>query len=487
MSQRIGAGDPPGAALTLQQNQYDILGRVVLATNALGGVTTNLHLANGAGGRREVTVNPDGGAVTNDYLLDGRLQSVAGTAAMPAQYEYGVEQDDANGAWAAYTLEIKLAADGGTNEWTKSYQDGAGRTYKTFYAADSAPYPQRQSLYNSYGQVAQEVDPDGVTTFYLYNAQGDREYTVVDMNSNGQPDLDGPDRVTHTISDAITVVAWGSLAAWRTRVWQRDDNDNEVLVSEQWASADGTRSASIAFGLTNQTQTVYAANGYRYVTNTAGDGSYAVATYQYGLVRAVAWSDSNSSPLSSVNYGYDSQDRQNTATDTRNGTTSTTFNNADLPLTVTTPSPDGVQPGLTTTFYYDSSLRTTNTVQPDQASVLASFYPNGLPAQSWGARTYPAGYGYTTQGRMQTMTNWSAFPSGGARVTTWNYDPYRGWLAGQDLRRQHARPELRVHACRSSPGPHVGAGCQHHLQPQPRRGPGRGQLFGFDSERDVWP
>jgi YD repeat-containing protein len=29
------------------------------------------------------------------------------------------------------------------------------------------------------------------------------------------------------------------------------------------------------------------------------------------------------------------------------------------------------------------------------------------------------------------MTNWSGFPSTGARVTTWNYDAYRGWLTSK--------------------------------------------------------
>jgi YD repeat-containing protein len=34
---------------------------------------------------------------------------------------------------------------------------------------------------------------------------------------------------------------------------------------------------------------------------------------------------------------------------------------------------------------------------------------------------------------MYQMTNWSSFSSGGgARVTTWNYDPYRGWLVSKN-------------------------------------------------------
>jgi hypothetical protein len=39
-----------------------------------------------------------------------------------------------------------------------------------------------------------------------------------------------------------------------------------------------------------------------------------------------------------------------------------------------------------------------------------------------------AWYACDAQGRMASMTNWSALPSTGARVTTWTYDAYRGWL-----------------------------------------------------------
>ena len=42
------------------------------------------------------------------------------------------------------------------------------------------------------------------------------------------------------------------------------------------------------------------------------------------------------------------------------------------------------------------------------------------------------GYGYDYAGPMQTMTNWTSFSGGtGARVTTWNYDAYRGRLTGK--------------------------------------------------------
>src|SRR6185436_155710 len=45
--------------------------------------------------------------------------------------------------------------------------------------------------------------------------------------------------------------------------------------------------------------------------------------------------------------------------------------------------------------------------------------------------TYPVGNGYDAQGRMTKMTNWTSFPSAGARVTTWNYDQYNGRFASK--------------------------------------------------------
>jgi hypothetical protein len=96
--------------------------------------------------------------------------------------------------------------------------------------------------------------------------------------------------------------------------------------------------------------------------------------------------------------------RQNTVTDARNGTTTYAFNNADQVVSVTTPPPGNGQAPQTTTTYFDAMQRGTNIVQP------------------------PVGYRYDAQGRMTHMTNWSTYPSSGARVTTWNYDSQRGWL-----------------------------------------------------------
>src|SRR5439155_13655494 len=130
-------------------------------------------------------------------------------------------------------------------------------------------------------------------------------------------------------------------------------------------------------------------------------------------------------------YAYDAHGRQSTAMDARNGVTTYGYNNADQITSVTTPAPEEGK-GTQTTIYYDTSLRAWKMVHPDHTSVTNEYYPTGLLKRTYGSRTYAAGYGYDAQGRMQAMTNWTTFASGvGARVTTWNYDPYRGFLSNK--------------------------------------------------------
>jgi len=76
-------------------------------------------------------------------------------------------------------------------------------------------------------------------------------------------------------------------------------------------------------------------------------------------------------------------------------------------------------------------LRATNIVQPDGTKVTNVFSQRGELVRNSGSRTYPVGYAYDAQGRLKNMTNWSAFPSTGARVTTWHYDALRGWLTNK--------------------------------------------------------
>ena len=139
--------------------------------------------------------------------------------------------------------------------------------------------------------------------------------------------------------------------------------------------------------------------------------------------------------MTQVTYSYDAHGRKWKETDARNGITIYTYNDADQVVTVTTPAPNTTQAAQTTTTYYDVSFRAWKVTAADGTSITNEFYKTGGLKRTYGSRTYPVAYGYDPQGRMTKMTNWTTFDAGGsgsgARVTTWNYDAYRGWLSSK--------------------------------------------------------
>jgi RHS repeat-associated protein len=286
------------------------------------------------------------------------------------------------------------------------------------------------------GQLSKQIDPDGVTTLYQYDAKGQVVYTALDMNKNSVIDFGGVDHITYTVSD---VVNDNSVNVNRTRtyVWPTNNVNISNLVSTVETSVDGLQGWNITWnngvGLTNYSQTVYGpANGYTIVTAIAPDGSSTVTTNQNGRAISVTQKDFTGAQIGQTIYGYDTLGRQNTATDARNGTTTSFFNADDQGTGTLTPSPDGVQGGQLTTNVLDSMGHVVQTTLPDNTSVTSLYYPNGLLEETYGSRTYPVQYTYDYAGRMKTMTTWTNFAtSSGAATTTWNYDPYRGWLAGK--------------------------------------------------------
>jgi YD repeat-containing protein len=148
-------------------------------------------------------------------------------------------------------------------------------------------------------------------------------------------------------------------------------------------------------------------------------------------VSSVTLYASNGVQVAKTTCGYDSHGRQSTVTDARNGTTTYTFNNADQVASVTTPAPGNGQSAQATFTFYNLILQATNTVLPDGGSLTNVYSLRGELVKTSGARTYPVAYSYDAQGRLKTMTNWSKAFQSGARVTTWNYDGYRGFLTNK--------------------------------------------------------
>ena len=436
VTQRIGTDQ---SVITLSQSAYDTAGRVTSQTNALLGETRFAETIDGSGQRVRTTTFPDGGTRIETFFRDGQLASLTGTAVQPVRYEYGIETE--GGVQRLGTKEIKLDASfADTSQWTKQYTDMAGRDYKTLYAGPGGHY--RQSFYNSRGQLWKTRDPDDVTTLYQYDSRGGLVTTAIDMDRDGIVDR-GSSGSTDRVHDSLTTVTtYSGTNVRQTEQWvfTTDSSPSTNLVAVSRISTDGLRSWNTVYRdgptpVVTATRTVYAGNGNRYITNTAPDGSYVLSAYTYGRLVSVTRRNSSHGQLGKTTYGYDTHGRQATVTDARNGTTTLAHNDADLVTAVTTPAPGTGQPAQTTVTQYNPMLQAIRIVQPDGSSVTNEYHLTGLLARTYGSRSYPVGYGYDAQGRMTSMTNWTAFDPVGAgigeRVTTWNYHASRGWLSNK--------------------------------------------------------
>jgi YD repeat-containing protein len=99
-----------GTSVVLSRTSFDLAGRILRQTNALGGVTTYQYDTTPEGGRRVTTTYPEGGTRIEEYYRDGRLKRLVGTAVQPVAYDYGIAQGD--GVWHQYTLEPRPAMEG---------------------------------------------------------------------------------------------------------------------------------------------------------------------------------------------------------------------------------------------------------------------------------------------------------------------------------------------------------------------------------------
>jgi YD repeat-containing protein len=174
------------------------------------------------------------------------------------------------------------------------------------------------------------------------------------------------------------------------------------------------------------------ASGLRIVTSTAPDGSYTVATNQYGRLLSVTRRDASGNQIAKSDYGFDEYGRQNTITDARTGTTTSYFNNADQVSQVNSPPPASGQNAQITSSSFDSMGRVIYSFLPDNTGVTYKYNLAGLVTTNYGSRIYPVTYTYEAQGQVKTMTTWTNFNGKtGPATTTWNFDGYRGWQTGK--------------------------------------------------------
>jgi hypothetical protein len=335
-------------------------------------------------------------AVTNrsSYYQDGSPCATHRNGVEITRYTYG---SDTSGK---YTRMTRLGDSGGTNEWGQSYTDMVGRTYKTLLPGGA----HQQDYYNSKGQRIRSRDADGNQMLYQYNGLGELEYAAVDMDGDGSIGFGGTDRITRQVR-SVTTNDVTSIVRQETYRWATNGINSSNKVSTMDTSTDGLISWQMlwngAASVTNKTGTEYPASGVvtRRVTVTMPDGTRTVSEYKSGRLARVMEQDTNTNILTQTSYGYDDYGRQNTITDSRNGTTELTFDAADRVVTVTTPSPAVGQNAQVTTHYYDALGRETGLKYPDNTYLTNIYNSDGFLIFTKGSRQNPVVYSYDYQGR----------------------------------------------------------------------------------------
>ncbi len=406
---------------------YDFAGRLTESRDALNRLTATNEVFDAPTGQTTRTTTTPSGTSVEVRARDGSPLSVSGTAAAPRSYDYGVDAD------GLYTKQTLIGDSGSTTEWTKSYTDFAGRSYKTVYADNASA----QSYFSTVGQFVRQVDPDGITTLFAYNARGEQETTALDVNANGLIDFDGIDRITKTTSIVATkTVAATTYTVQRTttQVWETDGQNTPTTVSISEQSPDGLHSWQTLRGLSSNTVTTLDGAGGRSVTSTGPDGVKNIQVYAGGQLASATVKTAADVQLAAAIYGYDPHHRLQSITDARAGTTTYSYNADDQIHTVITADPDisrsddGYDP-QTTTYAYDATGRVATVTQPDGGVVNTTYYPTGAVKRTWGSRTYLTEYSYDLQGRVQTLTTWQDVAgNAGKAITAWNYSPDRGLL-----------------------------------------------------------
>ncbi len=426
--ERFRAGNGT-AEVRIERQEYDQAGRLIATWDAMDNQTSySYSYPTGGGAATTATLPPTaGGSGTRVETIyaDGQTREISGSAVAPMRYEYGTH---ASGRW---TKEIKIGEGGSETEWTRTLTDMVSRRARVEYPDAAAA----ESSYNALGQLVRETDPDGVTTLHAYNGQGERETSAIDMDRDGLIDFAGPDRVTRTLRDVRnkngTVVRRTT-----TQVWAADNQDTPTTASIVEQDGHGNRAwQTDAAGAVTHTASLFyeqgtgLAPGEWTTTTTRPDGAQTVERHANGRLTESQTKNSAGAVVTSTIYAYDPLGRLASQTDARTGQTSFAYNNRDELLSETRPAPPSGGGDLVTAYTYDALGNRLTQTLPDGGVTTNEYHLRGnLLKKSSGSQTYTQEYTYDPQGRMKTLTTAGA---AGPSVTTWNYDPARGWLAAK--------------------------------------------------------
>ena len=397
--------------------------------------TTRTMAYNSGGGTTTTVTYPNATSTSIITFADGSTKSITDQVGNTTTYDKGTHTEQGGGLWKKTTAA-------NTTQWTATYTDHLGRSYKT-QLSDGALSTQAYHPFNaapgSRGKLATTTDPDenitpgtGTTTTFAYNAEGARTTTTESIAGSQT-------RTTLTDTTVVTDPDIGIAQKSTSTV-------NGILLSTSYRSANGYASKSVTLAGTSTSTRTIPTDGAWSVTSTTPDGQSAVQTYTQGRLDRSETFDKNGLSIAWTTTAYDSLNRTTSTTDSRTGiTTINGYTDAGAVTSVTTNGGND-----TTSYTYDVMGRRLTTTLPDTSVTHTSYTDRGQTLATWGSQTYARLYQYDSLGRMSELRTYQnlthgteptvdtgiaiAAQGGNPAVpatyaaTTWSYDADRGWL-----------------------------------------------------------
>ena len=409
-----------GTTRTLVDNDYDLAGRLVSSKDALNYETTYSEEYGGSM-TTSITTYPD-----NSYEItwtdpEGRLLGINGTAVFSRTSDLEEERVELD---ASLGYHVHIQRSGEDDNWVDSFTDALGRVFKTVTINGATS----QQFYEAgTGRLVKTVSESGAVTLYYEDPANNIQIEALDVNQNDVIDY-GTDTITRVQSD---VIEENSIIWNRTQTWANPDSlanpgaaDNINKVSNDGLARVNT---SITNGISStfEMNTEVGEDGVLTSTATRPDGSYSETKFINGLQDYEKSFDINDALLHEVTFGYDIFNRLETQTDSRNGTTTYSYNLNDRVLTLTTSDPDGAGPQTAQTFtnQYNNMGRRDKVINPDGTEIHFEYTTQGLIEKSYGANVYTRKYIYDNEGQLESIQTWkNATAETGQNDITWSYN-----------------------------------------------------------------
>lgn len=406
-----------GTGTGFELRGYDDAGQLVTATNAAGYGIAYTDAQTPEGGRKTTSTGANGETQVETWFRDGSPRASDGTASPPVCHAYGAETGK------TWTVEYH-GHDTNATAWTKTVFDMLGRTTRI-------EYPDGYGATYTYDALGRQIrQSDGFTTsLTAYNARNEAFRHATDMDGDGTIDLDGPDLVTES-SSRYTQFAGVEVRESESRLYGTQGSTTQTVLTVVRSALNGTQTWSVTFGRTNYSSVVRdRASATRTETQLRPDGTRTVATYTNGLLASETFIATNGQTITTQYHTYDALQRPATLEETAaTGETRVTRYAYDAVGQVTTITETTPTQSRSTRFEFDQRGQRIRTLLPDGGVITNVYNLRGELAEQYGTRTYPVRYTYDEEGHMLTLATFRNGPAGTADLTTWEYDPVRGWL-----------------------------------------------------------